>query len=112
MHPFCAMSTHAQDFRSEQLKLHSGAKARKARARATTRVAHQLKARQDHATHATHNEAPRAQSRSSYELEPGTRKSTRLGKNRSKTDSALKKTVTARSTSPKQRAARQKEGGR
>ncbi len=106
------MTTRSQDFRSEQLKAHSGARAMKAKAKARVRTAHVLKAKIDHAVHETHNEAPRAKARSSYELEPGTRKSTRLAKNRVKTDSALRKTVTVKNTSPQARAGRKREGGR
>jgi hypothetical protein len=97
------MTTRAQDFQSDQVKRHSGKRAVKARAKAKTRAEHQAKAKLDHKVHATHNQAPRARRSSSYELERGTRKSTRLAANRVKPDSSLRKTVMARNESPKAR---------
>ena len=95
------MTTRSEDFKSEQLKQHGSTHAKKARA----------KAKLDHDTHATHNQAARAEPRSAYGLEAGSRKSSRATANRSKTDSSIRKTVTVRTSSPEVRATRQKEGG-
>jgi hypothetical protein len=105
------MTTRAQDFKNRQLDKHDGSRAKKARAKAKVRVTHEAKARLDHATHATHNQAERAESRSTYTLETGTRKSSRGAANRAKADSSLRTTVTVRTSSPGLRATRQKEGG-
>ena len=94
------MTTRAEDYRSQQLQDHSGARAKRARAKAKVRSEHQAKARLDHATHETHNQAERAGSRSAYPLESGTRKSSRGGANRAKADSSMRKTVTVRTSSP------------
>jgi sarcosine oxidase gamma subunit len=105
------MTTRAEDYRTQQLREHPSTRAKKARAKARVRTEHQAKARLDHATHETHNEAKRAELRSAYPLETGTRKSSRGGANRSKTDSSMRKTATSRTPSPGMRATRQKEGG-
>ncbi|HZS41051.1 MAG TPA: hypothetical protein VFF06_29685 [Polyangia bacterium] len=105
------MTTRAQDYKNQQLQQHTSAKATKARAKAKVRAEHQAKAKLDHATHASHNQAKRAESGSAYQLEPGTRKSSRAAANRAKTDSSIRKTVTARTSSPEARATRKNEGG-
>ena len=105
------MTTRSEDFKSEQLKQHGSTHAKKARAKAKLRTEHMAKAKLDHDTHATHNQAARAEPRSAYGLEAGSRKSSRATANRSKTDSSIRKTVTVRTSSPEVRATRQKEGG-
>ncbi|MGZ3441382.1 MAG: hypothetical protein ACXVDD_17805 [Polyangia bacterium] len=105
------MTTRSQDYKNQELQQHDSAHAKKARAKAKVRKEHLAKAKLDHATHATHNEAKRAKPRSAYQLETGTRKSSRAAANRSKTDSAIRKTVTARTSSPEARSTRKKEGG-
>jgi hypothetical protein len=105
------MATRSQEQHAQELGRHTGAAAEKARARAKTRVEHEAKAKADHASHTTHNEAARARRHSSYELEPGTRKSTRLAANRAKPDSSQRQAATVRSQLPKSRAQRSREGG-
>ncbi len=105
------MSTRTEDFKAQQLTQHDSKRARKVRAKATVRVAHVAKAKLDHAMHATHNQAKRAESGSAYALDPGTRKSSRGAANHAKADSSIRKTVTVRTSSPEVRATRKKEGG-
>lgn len=105
------MSTRTEDFKAEQLTHHDSKRAQKGRAKAKARTAHVAKAKLDRASNATHNEAKRAESRSAYALDPGSRKSTRGSANRAKPDSSLRKTATARTSSPEARATRKKEGG-
>ncbi len=104
------MTTRAQDYQTQEQQQHTSGRAIKARAKAKVRTEHRDKAKLDHATHATHNEAARAASRSAYQLETGTRKSARAAANRSKTDSSIRKTVTVLVSSPEARATRPKEG--
>ena len=94
------MSTRTEDFKAELLTHHDSKRAQKARAKAAVRGDHVAKAKLDHATHATHNQAKRAASGSTYALDTGTRKSTRGAANHAKADSSLRKTVTARTSSP------------
>ena len=105
------MTTRAEDYRTQQIREHPSTRAKKARAKAKVRTEHQARARLDHATHETHNEAKRAELRSAYPLETGTRKSSRGAANRTKADSSMRKTATVRTSSPQMRATRQKEGG-
>jgi len=105
------MTTRSQDHKNQELQQHDSGHAKKARAKAKVRKEHVAKAKLDHAAHANHNQAKRAQSRSAYQLETGTRKSSRAAANRSKTDSAIRQTATVRTSSPETRATRQKEGG-
>ena len=105
------MATRTENYRTQQIKEHPSARAKKAQAKAKVRTEHQAKAKLDHSTHETHNQAKRAELRSAYPLETGTRKSSRGGANRSKTDSSMRKTATVRTSSPEMRATRQKEGG-
>lgn len=108
---FQRMTTRAEQFREQEQRLHDSSHAKKAKAKAKVRKAHVAKAKLNRAAHATHNEADRAGSRSAYQLEPGTRKSSRAAANRSKGDSALRETATVRTSSPELRSGRKKEGG-
>ncbi len=105
------MTTRAQDYKNQELQQHNSSRVIKARTKAKVRSEHQAKAKLDHATHANHNQAKRAESHSAYQLETGTRKSSRAAANRAKTDSSIRKTVTVQTSSPEARATRQKEGG-
>jgi hypothetical protein len=105
------MTTRSQDANRQKLLQHDSLSARKKRRKAQVRGEHLAKSRLDHAAKETHNQAARAKDRSAYALEPGTRKSSRIAANRAKTDSSIRKTVTARATSAGSRAQRRKEGG-
>jgi hypothetical protein len=105
------MTTRSQDANRQKLLQHDSLRAKKKRAKAKVRDAHVAKAKSERAKNVSHNEASRIDARSAYELEPGTRKSSRKTVNRAKTDSSIRKTVTTRATSSGARAQRRKEGG-
>jgi hypothetical protein len=91
------MATRAEEYRSEMQR--SGAKKDKKRAKSNYSP-----------PRLTHNDAPRADRKSTYAIEEtgarASRKSTRSSSNRAKPDSALRITARIRSVSPKARSER------